>query len=431
MKKDKAFIFAALEGITGNFTRPNLSRPLGDSPCPVASPDIRQHEALIGANPDCQRTALLNFFDTRFSQNEGAIIEHPIETVAILSKLDFVANAANNLSASWNFNHSRKENETFDVATYGASANGIEGDPARINVVNVNWFTTLSSAMLNEAHFTYSRESRPRTAVDSAVKADTGMGFGPTFRFGNPFFLQPAVDELIWRTQLKNNVSLVAGTHTFKLGGEWMHTFNDQVFRGFFTGRYIFDSVTGFLRYASPAAPGGFGPSTVGCSTAAYVTAPAACPAGSAPSGGPLLLYLQGAGLDGPATDAAGASQIANDEFSLFVQDQWQPRSNLTVNYGLRWDAQLMPETVTGDHDGVRRVSQRSGLPLRRHDPGSVDDVPAARRGGVGHPRRRAGRWSAAAPASTPRARTCCRQVGIGHHQRPPAADALRRTPVC
>ena len=79
------------------------------------------------------------------------------------------------------------------------------------------------------------------------------MGFVNTFRFGNPFFLQPNVDEVIWRTQLKENFSIVAGNHTFKFGGEWLHTVNDQVFRGFFTGRYIFDSVTGFLRYASPA----------------------------------------------------------------------------------------------------------------------------------------------------------------------------------
>ena len=125
-----------------------------------------------------------------------------------------------------------------------------------------------------------------------------------------------------------------------------MHTLNDQIFRGFFTGRYLFDSVTGFLRYASPAAPGGFGPGTVGCPNGGYATAPTTCPGGGTPTGGPLLLYLQGAGLTGPATDAAGASVIANEEFSLFVQDQWQPRANLTVNYGLRWDAQLMPETV-------------------------------------------------------------------------------------
>ena len=75
-----------------------------------------------------------------------------------------------------------------------------------------------------------------------------------TFRFGNPFFLGPNVDELMQRFQLKNNFSIVTGRHTIKAGGEWMHTNNAQVFRGFFEGRYIFDSVTGFLRYASPAA---------------------------------------------------------------------------------------------------------------------------------------------------------------------------------
>ena len=348
LKTDKAFIFAALEGITGNFSRPNLGRQLGDEACPVTNPTVQQHEALINASPDCQRTALLGFFQSQFGMDESRPIEHPVETVSILTKFDVVANSRNNLSASWSFNHSRKENETFDVATYGPSANGIEGDPARINVVNVNWFTTLSSRMLNEAHFTYSRESRPRTAVDSPVKADTGMGFGPTFRFGNPFFLQPGVDELIWRTQLKNNVSYVTGRHTFKVGGEWMHTLNDQVFRGFFTGRYIFDSVTGFLRYASPAASGGYGPNTVRCPDGVFVTFPDSCAGGATP-GSPLLLYLQGAGLDGPATDAAGASNITNEEFSLFVQDQWQPRTNLTINYGLRWDAQLMPETVPAE----------------------------------------------------------------------------------
>ena len=73
-----------------------------------------------------------------------------------------------------------------------------------------------------------------------------------------------------------------------------MHTLNDQVFRGFFTGRYLFDSVTGFLRYASPPAAGGFGPNTIGCTGGVYVTAPASCPAGTTPTGGPLLLLSAG-----------------------------------------------------------------------------------------------------------------------------------------
>ena len=346
VKTDKAFYFFAIEGITGNFQRPNLSTQVGPTACPVQAPTVQLNEALINSNSDCQRTALLGFFRSRLGQDEGLPIEHPVKTAATLLKFDLSANASNNVSASWNFNHSRKENETFDVPTYGTSANGIEGDPARINVANLNWFTTLSSRTLNEAHVTYSRETRPRTAAASNLAADTGMGFVPSFRFGNPFFLQPGVDELIWRAQMKDNVSLVRGSHTFKVGGEWMHTLNDQVFRGFFTGRYLFDSVPGFLRYASPAAPGGFGPSTVGCSNGSFVTAPTPCPAGTTSSGGPLLFYLQGAGRTGPATDAAGASNVTNEEFSLFAQDEWHVLSNLTVNYGLRWDAQLMPATV-------------------------------------------------------------------------------------
>jgi hypothetical protein len=345
VRRDRAFYFVALEGITGDFQRENLGRTMG-APCPVAAPTLAQNAALLDTSADCQRVALLDFFQTRLGQDEGRPLDHPVRTFAMLLKGDWNLNASNRLAASYNFNHSRKENETFDVATYGASANGTEGDPARINVANANFFTTLANNALNELHFTYSRETRPRTANASNLAADTGIGFAPSFRFGNPFFLQPNVDELIWRTQIKNNLSIVRGRHTWKMGGEWMHTLNDQVFRGFFTGRYLFDSVVGFLRYTSPAAPGGFGPYTAGCSNGTYVTLPASCPAGTTPSGGPLLFYLQGAGRTGPATDAAGASTIDNEELSLFIQDQWQVRTDLTLQYGIRWDAQLMPETA-------------------------------------------------------------------------------------
>ena len=345
LRRDRAFFFAAIEGITGDFQRQNLGAPIG-TPCPVATPKLATDAILINQSPDCQRVALLDFFQTRLGMDESQPIDHPIKTVAMLLKGDLNLNEANRLALSYNFNHSRKENETFDVATYGTSANGTEGDPARINIANANYFSMFGNNRLNELHFTYSRESRPRTANTSNLLADTGIGFSPSFRFGNPFFIQPNVDELIWRTQVKNNFSIVQGRHTWKMGGEWMHTFNDQVFRGFFTGRYLFDSVEGFLRYTSPAAPGGFGPMTAGCSNGSYVTLPASCPAGSTTTGGPLLFYLQGAGRTGLATDAAGASAISNNELSLFIQDQWPVSDRLTLNYGLRWDAQLMPETV-------------------------------------------------------------------------------------
>jgi hypothetical protein len=344
IKKDRAFYFFAFEGINENLTRANLSEQIGATPCPISTPTIIANEGLIDGNADCQRLALLNFMRTTRNQEEGLPIKHKINNQAFFSKGSFKLNDANQLDISYNFDHSENTNQTFDVSTYGNSANGIEG-PSRINVIRANLFSTISPTKLNEAHFSYSRELRPRSAIPSNIPADTAMGFATTFRFGHPFFLAPNVDELLWRTQIKDNFSIISGNHTIKFGGEWLHTLNNQVFRGFFEGRYIFDSVSGFLRYASPAAAGGFGPNTVGCSDGTFVTAPATCPGGTT-SGGPLLLYLQGAGLTGPATDAAGFSEISNEDIAFFAQDSWKVRPNFTLNYGLRYEAQLLPEPV-------------------------------------------------------------------------------------
>jgi hypothetical protein len=255
------------------------------------------------------------------------------------------------LGVSYNFDYSKNTNQTFDVATYGNSANGIEG-PSKINNLNINLISSFSAATVNEAHFSYSRELRPRNAIASNLLADTGVGFGfdddhPSFRFGNPFFLQPNVDELLWRTHVKDNFSIVSGNHTVKFGGEWIHTLNDQVFRGFFTGRYLFDTPSGFLRYASPAAPGGFGPNAFRCSDGSWTTSPTPCPVGATLAGGPLLLYLQNGiatGIGG--VPPPGASTIKNEDLGLFLQDKWQVRSNFTLSLGLRWEAQIFPEPV-------------------------------------------------------------------------------------
>ena len=352
IKKDKAFYFLAFEGIRENLNRANLSVPIG-APCSVAAPTVQANEALINGSSDCQRVALINFFQTNRSQAEGLPVKHQVNNEAILFKTDWDVTPNNKLGVSYNFDYSKNTNQTFDVATYGNSANGTEG-PSKINNFNLNLFSTISATKLNEAHFSYTRELRPRSATSSNVPADTAMGFGTTFRFGHPFFLSPTVDETLWRTDIKDNFSIVSGNHNVKFGGEWLHTLNDQVFRGFFQGRYIFDSVAGFLRYASAPAANGFGPNAGECLTPGFaftgwITTGApfnqACPAGSS-VGGPLLLFLQGAARNGPATDAAGASKITNNDYSLFAQDRWQVRPNLSLNYGLRWEAQIFPNVT-------------------------------------------------------------------------------------
>jgi hypothetical protein len=338
--KHKMFYFGAFEQILENLTRPNLSAQTGNVACGVPAPTLAANSALIGSNADCQRLALLNFFQTSRGQAEGLPVEHPVRNTALLGKFDWTLNSNHNMSASYNFDRSNNKNQTFDVPTYGDSANGIEG-PSKINSVNFNLFSTFSARHVNEAHVSFSREDRPRAAVDSKVPADTAMGFSTTFRFGAPFFLEPGVDETFKRVQVRDAFSVLAGKHAVKFGGEWLHSNNSQVFRGFFTGRYIFDSVLGFLHYASPASLGpGFGPNTGECAGGTFGPLSPACP------NSPLLLYLQNAGTNGTTTDAAGFSDISNENYAFFIQDKWQIRPNLSLDYGLRWESQIYPDPV-------------------------------------------------------------------------------------
>jgi len=192
----------------------------------------------------------------------------------------------------------------------------------KIQAASTNWTGTISPTKLNEAHFTYSRENRPRLATNPSSVPDTGVAFRPSFRFGQPFFLEPGVDEVFWHTDLRDNFSVVHGNHTIKFGGDWVHSVNTQIFRGFFNGRYVFGDVAGFLHYASAASLGtGFGPTTVECSNGTFSSAAAGCTGtGVTNKGSPLLLYIQhGPTQAGETKDQSGFSSILNNEFALFL----------------------------------------------------------------------------------------------------------------
>lgn len=340
--KDKLMYFGAGEGIDENLLRTNLSAyngaALGSTPCPVTNPVFGSNisDAQIDANGDCQRQVLINFYKTNFNENEGAPIDHVIHNGAFFGRVDWNISPKNLFYTSYNFDYSRNPNQTFDVATYGTSANGVEG-PAHISTLNLNLDSTLSDHALNEAHATYGHETRPRSAVNGSAVPDTGIGFFPSFRFGQPFFLGPGASETFYHLDLKDNFTLVHGKHSLKFGGEFLYSHNVQVFDGFALGRYIFGDTVGFLHYATPAAQGSaYGPDVQGCGDGTYSS--------NCDGGSPLFLYLQDAGTRaGETVQQAGYSSIANKEPGLYAQDTWKATNRLVLNYGFRWDAQFFP----------------------------------------------------------------------------------------
>jgi hypothetical protein len=282
------------------------------------------------SRPTTSSFALLQtYLDTAFSgalRGDFGPISRTNDANALMVKLDWRVNASSNASLKYNYTNSRQENGTFDVDTWGRSANALEKDYS--NAINGNLLSQISSSLSNEFRFQLAREDRPRP-YNGPMNPATGRPFPDvaiggendmSFRFGLPFFIP--VKAYDTRIQLLDNISLVRGDHLFKLGAEWNRTEANQTFIGFANGRYIFSSVQGFINYVQQG------------------------PSYTDPSG-PVLLYLQQAGVGGRSVEEAGTQSIPQHELAAFIQDSWKATPTLTLNYGLRWEAQIEPDPIT------------------------------------------------------------------------------------
>ena len=286
---------------------------------------------------------LRQFMDTAYGgvlAGDYGPIRRTNDANALLVKLDAPLGTRHNASLKYNYTNSKQENGTFDVDSWARSANAIEKDYS--HALNGSLASTFGADMTNEFRFQVAREYRPRSyggPINPRTNRpfpDTGMDFVNGYRFGLPFFIPIAAHDD--RIQVLDNVSVSRGSHLFKFGGEWNRTAELQTFVGFGNGRMIFGSVDGFLNYNR------FGNTYVECSNSAPRT-DGQCPGGSIT--GPVLLYLQQAGIGGRSVEAAGTQSIPQHEFALFAQDSWKPTPRLTVNYGLRWEAQIEPDVLT------------------------------------------------------------------------------------
>ena len=298
--------------------------------------------------------ALIAFTDTAFGgvlQNEFGPITRTNDAKAFLGKLDFRLSPKHNATIKYNYTRSEQQNGTFDVDSWGRSANALEQDHS--HAVNGSLTSLFSSALSNEFRFQWAREDRPRpyegaiNPLTSRPFPDTDIGFlGPDgfagYRMGMPFFI-PLHTAYDFRFQVLDNISLLKGNHLFKFGAEWNRTGVNQTFLGFANGRMAFTSVNGFLNYVANA---GY----VECSDGTTSTT-GSCADPTATITGPIALYLQQAGVGGLTVEQAGTQTIIQHELAAFLQDSWKPRPNLTVNYGLRWEAQIEPSLITPKAD--------------------------------------------------------------------------------
>lgn len=294
-----------------------------------------------------QFDSLTNFLQTAFGgalANDFGAIDRTNDAQVFLAKVDWRVNDRNLFSAKYNYTANQQTNGTFDVDTWGASANAIEKGSS--NAFSGSLTSQLGDAMANELRFQVAREDRPRDYAAPTLPGgrdfpDVAMDFGNAFRIGRPFFIP--VEYYDTRLQLLDNLSIVRGDHLFKVGAEVNFVNSTQTFVGFANGRFIFNSVTGFINYVNN------GNGYVECSGGGTSNT-GTCP-GAQTITGPVLLYLQQAGVGGRTVEQSGTQSLKQMDIAFFVQDTWKPTPRLTVNYGVRFEGQKQPDPITDPAD--------------------------------------------------------------------------------
>src|SRR5262245_33118759 len=277
------------------------------------------------------------------SPGENNSIDRTNDARVFLAKIDWQITSQHLLTGRYNYTWADQDNGTFDVDSWGTSANADERDYS--NAGTLNLLSSLSPALSNELRLQWAREERPRPYNGPIVTdgngvqrplPDTAFDFAKGYRFGMPFFIP--VDYHDTRIQVVDNISYVYGNHYFKGGVEYNDVASAQAFRGFGNGIWKFSSTAGFLAYAN-------NPNYVECSGGGS-SQNGTCPAGQTVTG-PVIFFIQQAGVGGLTVDQAGTQKIVQREPAVFLQDLWQPMPNLTIQLGLRWEAQIEPDPIT------------------------------------------------------------------------------------
>jgi hypothetical protein len=225
------------------------------------------------------------------------VVPTGFDSTNFLFRLDHRLNETNQMTARYNL---------YDIKSFNArnvgGTNAVSRGTALYNrdqTFAASFVKTLSPRTLNETRFqyTHSRLSAPVNdtagpAININGVANLGTAtFSPTHRDLDTY-------------EAVNNLTTQRGAHSLKGGASFLLNRVDITFPGALQGVYTFSSLTNFQ-------------------AGRYVT------------------FQQAFGE---------TSQFqSNPNVGLFAQDEWKPRADLTLNLGLRYDAQFLPYPVTND----------------------------------------------------------------------------------
>ncbi|HKQ99740.1 MAG TPA: carboxypeptidase regulatory-like domain-containing protein [Pyrinomonadaceae bacterium] len=270
----------------------------------------RRHDAGVVTISPAQATAINQRLDqVGFSGQHLQTGEFPsgYATSNLFARLDHKLGDANLLSAHYNFYQIEGTNGR-GVGGLNAVSRG-SGLKSRDQSVAVGYVATLSSRTINET-----RAQWMQSRLDAPINDATGpaVNINGVANFGPATFSPLARNTDLF--QASDQFSTERGAHSLKAGADFLYNRVEVFFPGATQGVYTFSSLQNF-------------------------------------QAGRYTTFQQAFG-------AAGQRQ-SNPNLGLFVQDQWRAHRRLTVNAGLRYEAQFLPHPITTD---LNNFAPRVGL---------------------------------------------------------------------
>ena len=263
----------------------------------------RNYSAVITITPSTvtEINKRLNAVSYSGPQVETGVVPANFDATNFFVRLDHELNKRNQLSARYSlYKIGGQNSRTVGGLNAVSRGSGLSDTDQTVAMSNI---ATLNSRILNETRFQFTSSRLDAPINDSVGPAVNISGFA---NFGTATFSPLTRDIDLF--EVIDNISTQRGSHSLKYGVDFLLNRVNIAFPGAVQGVYNFNLLNNFLS-------------------------------------GNYSTYQQAFGT---------ASQFqSNPNLGVFVQDEWRVLRNVTLNAGLRYDVQFLPEPIRTDTDNL------------------------------------------------------------------------------
>ncbi len=318
LRADKVFYFVNVDQQLRNF--PGFVRP--SQPTTFLNTDGTAPASCVVAG--CASTAALYSGLNQFFPREG-------NNKIFLGKVDFALTAKHNFTVQYNLHRWDSPNgvQTQPIVTVSPATNGSDIVKTDFGLATLN--SVLSQRWLNEMRFQVGRDFEQQIPNSS----DPGTTVTGGIDLGTPNFLPRPKYPDERRFQLVDNITWYAGAHNVKTGVDI---------------NYVRESVVNLFQGAGIYAYSNLNNVASDCPIGAAGCTPLLN--GTLNDRRHYISYNQQFDLRG--NGLRGDVFFATTDYNWFIQDTWSVNSQLTLNLGLRYEYQQLPQPTKTSVKGVK-----------------------------------------------------------------------------